>query len=139
MVEITNIEKILTEKNEVSDFVLITFRTDLGNIRTTRYPIQDVSDEAKMKQFVYEKAVFFDAKDSFSPITEAIEISEEDIKPAEPEQTEEQKFLNAIPQLEQWKSYLEMGLITDAQYAAKLNEVKNLIPIGYFDTGLKKG
>ena len=36
MVEITNIEKILTEKNEVSDFVLITFRTDLGNIRTTR-------------------------------------------------------------------------------------------------------
>ena len=138
MVEITNIEKILTEKNEVSDFVLITFRTDLGNIRTTRYPIQDVSDEAKMKQFVYEKAVFFDSKDSFSPITQAIEISEEDIKPAEPKQTEEQKLLNAIPQLEQWKSYLEMGLITDVQYAAKLNEVKNLIPIGYFDTGLTK-
>ena len=138
MVQITNIEKILTEKNEVSDFVLITFRTDLGNIRTTRYPIQDVSDEAKMKQFVYEKAVFFDSKDSFTPITEAIVISEEDVKPAEPEQTEEQKFLNAIPQLEQWKSYLEMGLITDAQYAAKLNEVKNLIPIGYFDTGLTK-
>ena len=138
MVEITNIEKILTEKNEISDFVLITFRTDLGNIRTTRYPIQDVSDEAKMKQFVYEKAVFFDSKDSFTPITEAIEISEEDVKPAEPEQAEEQKFLNAIPQLEQWMRYLEMGLITDAQYAAKLNEVKNLIPIGYFDTGLTK-
>lgn len=138
MVEITNIEKILTEKNEVSDFVLITFRTNLGNIRTTRYPIQDVSDEAKMKQFVYEKAVFFDSKDSFTPITQAIEISEEDVKPAEPELTEEQKFLNAIPQLEQWKSYLEMGLITDAQYAAKLNEVKNLIPIGYFDTVLTK-
>jgi len=138
MVEITNIEKILTEKNEVSDFVLITFRTDLGNIRTTRYPIQDVSDEAKMKQFVYEKAVFFDAKDSFSPITQAIVISEEDVKPAEPELTEEQKFLNAIPGLEQWKRYLEMGLITDAQYAAKLNEVKNLIPFGYFDTGPTK-
>jgi len=138
MVEITSIEKILTEKNEVSDFVLITFRTDLGSIHTTRYPIQDVSDEAKMKQFVYEKAKFFDAKDSFSPITEAIAISEEDVKPEEPEQTEEQKFLNAVPGLEQWRQYLEMGLITESQYAAKLNEVKNLIPIGYFDTGLTK-
>jgi len=138
MVEITSIEKILTEKNEVSDFVLITFRTDLGSIRTTRYPIQDVSDEAKMKQFVYEKAEFFDAKDSFSPITEAIEISEEDVKPEEPEQTEEQKFLNAVPGLEQWRQYLEMGLITESQYAAKLNEVKNLIPIGYFDISLTK-
>lgn len=138
MVEITSIEKILTEKNEVSDFVLITFRTDLGSIRTTRYPIQDVSDEAKMKQFVYEKAEFFDAKDSFSPITEAIEISEEDVKPAEPVQTEEQKFLNAVPGLEQWRQYLEMGLITEAQYTAKLNEVKNLIPIGYFDIALTK-
>ena len=138
MVEITSIEKILTEKNEVSDFVLITFRTDLGSIRTTRYPIQDVSDEAKMKQFVYEKAKFYDAKDSFSPITEAIEISEEDVKPEEPEQTEEQKFLNAVPELEQWRQYLEMGLITEAQYAAKLNEVKNLIPIGYFDIALTK-
>ena len=138
MVEITSIEKILTEKNEVSDFVLITFRTDLGSIRTTRYPIQDVSDEAKMKQFVYEKAKFFDAKDSFSPITEAIEISEEDVKPQEPEQTEEQKFLNAVPGLEQWRQYLEMGLITEAQYTAKLNEVKNLIPIDYFDISLTK-
>ena len=138
MVEITSIEKILTEKNEVSDFVLITFRTDLGSIHTTRYPIQDVSDEAKMKQFVYEKAKFFDAKDSFSPITEAIAISEEDVKPEEPEQTEEQKFLNAVPELEQWRQYLEMGLITEAQYAAKLNEVKNLIPIGYFDIALTK-
>jgi len=138
MVEITSIEKILTEKNEVSDFVLITFRTDLGSIRTTRYPIQDVSDEAKMKQFVYEKAEFFDAKDSFSPITEAIEISEEDVKPAEPVQTEEQKFLNAIPGLEQWRQYLDLGLITEAQYASKLNEVKNLIPIGYFDIALTK-
>jgi len=138
MVEITSIEKILTEKNEVSDFVLITFRTDLGSIRTTRYPIQDVSDEAKMKQFVYEKAEFFDAKDSFSPITEAIEISEEDVKPAEPVQTEEQKFLNAVPGLEQWRQYLEMGLITEAQYAAKLNEVKTLIPIGYFDMAITK-
>jgi len=138
MVEITSIEKILTEKNEVSDFVLITFRTDLGSIRTTRYPIQDVSDEAKMKQFVYEKAEFFDAKDSFSPITEAIEISEEDVKPEEPEQTEEQKFLNAVPELEQWRQYLDLGLITEAQYASKLNEVKNLIPIGYFDIALTK-
>ena len=138
MVEILKIEKVLTEKEDVSDFVKITFRTDLGNIQTTRYPIQDVSDEAKMKQFVYEKAVFFDSKDSFTPITQAIEISEEDVKPAEPELTEEQKFLNAIPQLEQWMRYLEMGLITDAQYAAKLNEVKNLIPIGYFDTVLTK-
>ena len=138
MVEITSIEKILTEKNEVSDFVLITFRTDLGNIRTTRYPIQDVSDEAKMKQFVYEKAMFFDSKDSFTPITQAIEISEEDVKPSESEQTEEQKFLNAISELEQWRRYLEMGLITEAQYAAKLNQVKNLIPIGYFDTALTK-
>ena len=138
MVEITSIEKILTEKNEVSDFVLITFRTDLGSIRTTRYPIQDVSDETKIKQFVYEKAKFFDAKDSFSPITEAIAISEEDVKPEEPEQTEEQKFLNAVPELEHWRQYLEIGLITEAQYAAKLNEVKNLIPIGYFDTALTK-
>jgi len=138
MVEITSIEKILTEKNEVSDFVLITFRTDLGSIRTTRYPIQDVSDETKIKQFVYEKAKFFDAKDSFSPITEPIAISEEDVKPSESEQTEEQKFLNAISELEQWRRYLEMGLITEAQYAAKLNQVKNLIPIGYFDTALTK-
>jgi len=138
MVEITSIEKILTEKNEVSDFVLITFRTGLGSIHTTRYPIQDVSDEAKMKQFVYEKAEFFDAKDSFSPITEAIEISEEDVKPADPVPTKEQIFLNAVPELEQWRQYLEMGLITEAQYAAKLNEVKNLIPIGYFDIALTK-
>jgi len=82
--------------------------------------------------------MFFDSKDSFTPITQAIVISEEDVKPAEPELTEEQKLLNAIPELEQWKRYLEMGLITDSQYAAKLNEVKNLIPIGYFDTGLTK-
>ncbi|OPZ42760.1 MAG: hypothetical protein BWY95_02311 [Bacteroidetes bacterium ADurb.BinA104] len=138
MVEILKIEKVLTEKEDVSDFVKITFRTDLGNIQTTRYPIQDVSDEAKMKQFVYEKAKFFDTKDSFSPINETIVISEEDVKPEEPVQTDEQKFLNAVPELEQWKRYLEMGLITDSQYSSKLNEVKKLIPSGYFDIGLTK-
>jgi len=138
MVEITNIEKILTDKNEVSDFVLITFTTDLGNTHTTRYPIQDVSDEAKMKQFVYEKAKFFDAKDSFLPISDSITISEEEINPTDTTPIEERIFLDSIPELEQWNKYLELGLITEIQYAAKLNEVKKLIPFGYFDTNLTK-
>ena len=64
MVEITKIEKII-EKEKLMDFVLITFKTDLGITATTRYPIQDVQDTAKMKQFVYEKAKFIDAKESF--------------------------------------------------------------------------
>jgi len=138
MVEITAIEKILKDDGEVSDFVLITFKTDLGNTRTTRYPIQDVNDTAKLKQFVYEKAEFFDAKESFSEVSEKITISEEDLKPASPAPNEEEVFLNAAADLEKWKDYLGLGLITEAQYASKLNEVKMLIPIGYFDISLTK-
>jgi hypothetical protein len=138
MVKITKIEKILTDSKDVSDFVLITFKTDLGNTRTTRYPIQDVNDAAKLKQFVYEKAKFFDAKDSFSPITTTIEISKDDVDPIEPPPTEEQKFLNAVSDLEQWKRYLDLGIVTETQYADKVSKVKKLIPVGYFDTSSSK-
>ncbi len=132
MVEITKIEKILTDKNEMSDFVLITFITDLGNTHTARYPIQDVSDNSKMKQYVYEKAQFYDAKDSFSPITDRIEISKDDLNPIDAAPSEESIFLNAINELELWNQYLELGLITEIQYTAKLSEVKKLAPLGYF-------
>ena len=91
-----------------------------------------------MKQFVYEKANFFDAKDSFLPITDSITISEEEINPTDTTPIEERIFLGSIPELEQWNKYLELGLITEIQYAAKLNEVKKLIPLGYFDSSLTK-
>jgi len=127
MVEITKIEKII-EKEKLMDFVLITFKTDLGITATTRYPIQDVNDEVKMKQFVYEKAKFIDAKESFTEVTTKIPIAEADFKPAEPIETDEQKFQNAVIGLEQKKKYFDLGLVTKEQYDIELGKVKLLMP-----------
>lgn len=127
MVEIIKIEKII-ENNKLSDFVLITFKTDLGTTTTTRYPIQNVDNETEMKKFVYEKAQFIDIKNNFTEVTSKIPIVEEDLKPTKPIETDEQKFLNAVGLLEQQKRYLDLGLITKEQYDIKLAEVKKLMP-----------
>lgn len=124
-VEIIKIEKIIKDGN-TTDFVNVTFTVDKKTY-TTRYPIQDVGDKQKLKQFVWDKAKFYEVKNNFTDITKKITISEKDFEQPEQNETPEQILEMAIMELEKQKRYLDLGLITQNEYNTELSKVKDLM------------
>jgi len=139
MVEIINIEKELKNGNP-TDFVIVTFKSDLGTTYTCRTTYETANNQDELMKFIYDKAKFLDTKATPIPtIDKPIVFTGDDLIKPEPEKSAEQIFLEAIPQLEQWKKYAELGIITEEIYTAKLNEVKLLIPLDYFKIAVIKG
>ena len=137
MVEILRIEKVVNG-TKVSDFVNITFRTDLGITGVTRYPIQNVEDTAAMKQFVYEKATYLDKREGFTSTDKEIPITKDEWVKLPPQPTPEDIFIQEAMILSKWKEYYDLGLMTETQYDAKVSEVLKLVPAGYFDIKISK-
>jgi hypothetical protein len=119
MVKIIKIER----KDNVSENFLITFVTDNGDTMTIERNYHHIANERLLKELVWNLAQKNDYIKSFTTITKPILITKADINPI-PIETEIDTKELAVIELAQYKRNLELGLITQQQYDAKLQEVK---------------
>jgi hypothetical protein len=109
--------KIKFEQRSAADFLM----TEDGQKDLMNKLLEAGRNKWNINQIATDKAGAYDLPVSFTP-TDTIKT------PVEQTPTAEDIFNNAVMGLEQKKRYLDLGLITQAEYDAELAKVKLLMP-----------